>query len=124
MMDRGHWRGRLNASLPTCHLGNKVRSAPFLQSRCGNEAAKLGSGRPWGAKLFTNRSGRVAYPLDCAPQLVFGHAEMPRPIFNVIILLDNDFAAVGTDFTDHCFVARHSDRQQGRVAFVPERRLR
>jgi hypothetical protein len=68
------------------------------------EPQSLSSGRPRGTKLFPNRSGRVAYPLDCARQLVLGHAEMPRPIFNVIILLDNDFAAVRDDcVTDHGF---------------------
>jgi hypothetical protein len=52
--------------------------------------------------LFTNRSGRVAYTLDCARQLVFGHAKMPRPIFNVVLMLNNDFAAVRSEcLTDH-----------------------
>src|SRR6202008_2779391 len=54
----------------------------------------LGSGRPWGAELFPNRGGRVANPFDCARQLIFGNAKMPAPIFNMVLMLDNDFAAV------------------------------
>ena len=33
--------------------------------------------------------------------VTFGHAKMPRPIFNMILPLDNDFTAVRSDFTDH-----------------------
>ena len=55
--------------------------------------------------MFANRSGRVADLFDCPRQLVFGNAKMPRPIFNVILVLDNDLAAVRTDFTDHFFAA-------------------
>jgi hypothetical protein len=84
------------------------------------EPQSLSSERPWGAKLFANRSGRVANAFDCAGQLIFGHAKMPRPKFNVILMLDNDFAAVRTDFTDHFFAGLAiSIRKQGRVGFVP-----
>jgi hypothetical protein len=63
---------------------------------------RLSSGRPRRAKFFANRSGRVADPFDCARQFVFSNAKMPRPIFNVILMLDDDFAAVRTDcFTGH-----------------------
>jgi hypothetical protein len=54
----------------------------------------LSSGLPRGAKLFANRGGRVANPFDCARQLNFGNAKMPGPIFNMVLMLDNDFAAV------------------------------
>jgi hypothetical protein len=85
----------------------------------------LSSGRPRGTKLFPNRSGRVAYPLDCARQLVLGHAEMPRPIFNVIILLDNDFAAVRDDcVTDHGFYEPSYFRKRTRGRFVPPEGIR
>jgi hypothetical protein len=69
-----------------CHCNPSLR----LRSACG-------------AKLFANRSNRVANAFDCARQFVFGHAKMPRPIFHMILTLNNDFAAVRTDFTDHCF---------------------
>ena len=63
----------------------------------------LSNGRP-GVKLFANRGGRVTNPLDRARQLVLSHAKMPRPIFNVILMLDNDFAAVRGDcLSDHVF---------------------
>jgi hypothetical protein len=80
----------------------------------------LGSGRPWGAELFPNRGGRVANPFDCARQLIFGNAKMPGPIFNMVLMLDNDFAAVGSCFTDHLFGAPgYAESKQGRVGFVP-----
>ena len=54
--------------------------------------------------MFANCGGRVADPFDCAGQLVFAHAEMPRPIFNVILMLDNDFAAIRSNcLTDDVF---------------------
>jgi len=70
-------------------------------------------------KLFPNRGGRVANRFDCASQLIFGHAKMPRPIFNVILTLDNDLASVRTDFTDHFCGPRYSGRKQCSVGFVP-----
>jgi hypothetical protein len=60
--------------------------------------------------LFPNRGGRVANRFDCASQLIFGHAKMPRPIFNVILTLDNDFTSVRTDFTDH-FCTKNGDTE-------------
>ena len=44
---------------------------------------------------------------------------MPRPIFNVILTLDNDLASVRTDFTDHFCGTRYSGRKQRSVGFVP-----
>jgi hypothetical protein len=80
----------------------------------------LSSGRRWGAKLFANSGGRVANPFDCARQLIFGNAKMPGPIFNMVLMLDNDFAAVRTCFTDHLFGAPgYAESKQGRVGFVP-----
>ena len=80
----------------------------------------LGSGRPWGAELFPNRGGRVANPFDCARQLIFGNAKMPGPIFNMVLMVDNDFAAVRSCFTDHLFGAPgYAESKQGRVGFVP-----
>jgi len=67
--------------------------------------------------LFANRSGRVANRFDCARQLIFGHVKMPRPIFNMILTLDNDFAAVRGDFTDHLFVGL-AIQEGNRVASV------
>jgi hypothetical protein len=81
---------------------------------------RLSSGRPWGAKLFAHRGGRVANPFDCARQLIFGNAKMPGPIFNMVLMLDNDFAAVRSCFTDHLFCAPgYAESKQGRVGFVP-----
>jgi hypothetical protein len=51
--------------------------------------------------LFTNGSGRIANPFDCPSQFISGHAKMPRPKFNVVLMLNNDFAAIGMRFTDH-----------------------
>jgi hypothetical protein len=43
-----------------------------------------------------------------------------RPIFNMILALDNDFAAVRSVFTDHLFCGSgYSGRKRGRVGFVP-----
>ena len=67
--------------------------------------------------MFANRSGRVANRFDCARQLIFGHVKMPRPIFNMILTLDNDFAAVRGDFTDHLFVGL-AIQEGNRVASV------
>jgi hypothetical protein len=65
-------------------------------------APRLRSERLRRAKLFANRSGRVANPFDCADQLVFSNSKMPRPISNLILMLDEDFATVRNDcFTDH-----------------------
>jgi hypothetical protein len=74
---------------------------------------------PRGAKLFANRSGRVANPFDCASQLVFGYAKMQRPIFNMILMRDNDFAAVGSDYsTDHVLRA-YLFQERADLGFVP-----
>ena len=92
----------------------------FLSSSSPGPFEGLSSGWPWGAKLFANRGGRVANPFDCARQLIFGNAKMPGPIFNMVLMLDNDFAAVRSCFTDHLFGARvHAQNKQGRVGFVP-----
>jgi hypothetical protein len=70
--------------------------------------------------LFANCGGRVANPFDCARQLIFGNAKMPGPIFNMVLMLDNDFAAVRSCFTDHLFGAPgYAESKQGRVGFVP-----
>jgi hypothetical protein len=80
----------------------------------------LSSGWPWGAKLFANCGSRVADPFDCARQLIFGNAKMPGPIFNMVLMLDNDFAAVRTSFTDHLFGAPgYAESKQGHIGFVP-----
>jgi hypothetical protein len=80
----------------------------------------LSSGRPWDAKLFPNCGGRVANPFDCARQLIFGDAKMPGPIFNMVLVLDNDFAPVRTYFTDHLFCAPgYAESKRGGVGFVP-----
>jgi hypothetical protein len=45
---------------------------------------------------------------------------MPGPIFNMVLMLDNDFAAVRSCFTDHLFCAPgYAESKQGRVGFVP-----
>jgi len=62
----------------------------------------LSSGRPQRVELFANRSGGVADLFDCVHQLILGYAEMPRPIFNVVVMLNSDFVAVESDcLTDH-----------------------
>jgi hypothetical protein len=77
------------------------RLAAQIPTRGGGLAQRLqapsSGGRLHGTKFFPNRSGRIANPFDCARQLVFGHTKMPRPIFNMILMLDNDFAAVRSD---------------------------
>jgi hypothetical protein len=105
----------------------KWRSIPLgdIGGRCNpsliDATAKLSSGRSYGAnKLFPNCGGRVANPFDCARQLIFGNAKMPGPIFNMVLTLDNDFAAVRSCFTDHLFCAPgYAESKQGRVGFVP-----
>jgi hypothetical protein len=80
----------------------------------------LSSRRPCCAKLFANGGGRVANPFDCARQLIFANAKMPGPIFNMVLMLDNDFAAVRSCFTDHLFDApAYAESKQGRVGLVP-----
>jgi hypothetical protein len=70
--------------------------------------------------LFPNCGGRVANPFDCARQLIFGNAKMPAPIFNLVLMLDNDFAAVRICFTDHLFCApSYPQSKRGGVGFVP-----
>jgi hypothetical protein len=71
------------------------------------------------AKLFANRSGRVANPFDCADQLIFCHAKMPCPIFYMVLMLDDDFAAVRSDGTDHFFAGPVLFEKHGGVGFVP-----
>ena len=45
---------------------------------------------------------------------------MPGPIFNMVLMLDNDFAAVRICFTDHLFGAPgYSQSKRGGVGFVP-----
>jgi hypothetical protein len=105
----------------------KWRSIPLgdIGGRCNpsliDATAKLSNGRSYGAnKLFPNCGGRVANPFDCARQLIFGNAKMPGPIFNIVLMLDNDFAAVRSCFTDHLFCAPgYAESKQGRVGFVP-----
>jgi hypothetical protein len=105
----------------------KWRSIPLgdIGGRCNpsliDATAKLSNGRSYGAnKLFPNCGGRVANPFDCARQLIFGNAKMPGPIFNMVLMLDNDFAAVRSCFTDHLFCAPgYAESKQGRVGFVP-----
>src|SRR6516162_9841129 len=45
---------------------------------------------------------------------------MPAPIFNLVLMLDNDFAAVRICFTDHLFCApSYPQSKRGGVGFVP-----
>jgi hypothetical protein len=99
-------------------------SLHFSERSVITQLQNLSSGRPWSAKLLPNCGGRVANPFDCARQLIFGNAKMPGPIFNVVLVLDNDFAAVRSCFTDHLFGAPgYTESKQGRVGFVPHYRL-
>lgn len=82
--------------------------------------ANLSGRRVRNAKLFANCSSRIANPFDCARQLVFGHAKMPRPVFNVVGVLDNNFAPVRSDYlADHFFTNVPIVRKQTRGCFVP-----
>jgi hypothetical protein len=76
------------------------------------------SSRFQGTKLFPNRSGRVANSFDCARQLILGHTKVPRPIFNMVLTLDNDFAAVRTDFIDHFIPSPWANREGNGVTPV------
>jgi hypothetical protein len=45
---------------------------------------------------------------------------MPAPIFNMVLMIDNDLAAVRICFTDHLFCAPgYAESKRGRVGFVP-----
>jgi hypothetical protein len=74
----------------------------------------LSSGRLRRVELFPNRSGGIANRFDCARQLIFGHAKMPRPIFHMVLTLNNDFASVRSDFcADHLFAGPVFSKETG-----------